>query len=164
MAVGGKRYVKAVVAGPPGQVEWIELDEPAIEPGGVLLRPLACGVCSTDVKLVRTGYSGGPRYALGHELVGEVVGVGEGAEWRIGDRVAAAPYVPCGDCYYCRHGQPTLCPHLFENSLHPGGLAERVAVPKALAERGLFSRRNSSPGRADWLLRAGRGGLSRDGR
>jgi L-iditol 2-dehydrogenase len=131
--------VKAVVAGSPGQVEWVEVSEPTVEAGGVLLRPLTCGICSTDVKLVRAGYSGGPRYALGHELVGEVVAVGEGAKWRIGDRVAAAPYVPCGDCYYCRHGRPTLCPHLFENSLHPGGLAERVGVPKALAERGLFS-------------------------
>ena len=131
--------MKAVVAGSPGQIEWIEIDEPTIEPGGVLLRPLACGMCSSDVKLVRAGYGGGPRYALGHELVGEVVAVGEGAKWQIGARVAAAPYIPCGDCYYCRHCQPTLCSHLFENSLNPGGLAERVGVPKALAERGLFS-------------------------
>ena len=65
--------MKAAAAGSPGQIEWIEMDEPSVEPGGVLLRSLACGVCSTDVKLVRAGYSGGPRYALGHELVGEVV-------------------------------------------------------------------------------------------
>ena len=131
--------MKAVVAGSPGQIEWIEMDEPVVEPGGVSLCPLACGICSTDVKLVRAGYKGGPRYALGHELVGEVVAVGGESKWRIGDRVAAAPYLPCGDCYYCRRDQPTLCPHLFENSLYPGGLAERVKVPRALAERGLFS-------------------------
>ena len=130
--------MKAVVAGSPGQIEWIEIDEPAVEPGGVLLRPLACGICSTDVKLVRAGYDGGPRYALGHELVGEIVAVGGVARWQVGDRVAAAPYVPCGNCYFCCHGQPTLCPHLFENSLNPGGLAERVAVPGMLARRGLF--------------------------
>jgi len=121
--------VKAVVAGSPGQIEWIEIDEPAVELGGVLLRPLACGICSTDVKLVRAGYDGGPRYALGHELVGEIVAVGGVTRWQVGDRVAAAPYVPCGNCYFCCHGQPTLCPHLFENGLNPGGLAERVAVP-----------------------------------
>jgi len=92
----------------------------------------------TDVKLVRAGYNGGPRYALGHELVGEVMAAGEGTKWRVGDRVVAAPYIPCGDCYYCQHGQPTLCPHLFENSLDPGGLAERVRIPRPLAERGLF--------------------------
>jgi len=130
--------VKAAIAGQPGQVEWIELDEPGVGPGEVLLHPLACGICTTDVKLVRTGYQGGPRYALGHELVGEVVAAGEGARWQVGDRVAAAPYLPCGSCYYCQHGQPTLCPHLFESGLNPGGLAERVGVPKALAERGLL--------------------------
>ena len=130
--------MKAAVAGQPGQAEWIEMDEPAIGPGEVLLRPLACGICTTDVKFVRAGYSGGPRYALGHELVGEVVAAGDGARWQVGDRVAAAPYLPCGSCYYCLHGRPTLCPHLFENSLDPGGLAERVRIPRPLAERGLF--------------------------
>lgn len=130
--------MKAAVAGQPGQVEWIELDEPAVGPGEVLLRPLACGICTTDVKRVRAGYTSGSRYALGHELVGEVVAAGEGAKWRIGDRVVAMPYIPCGACYHCQHGQPTLCPHLFENSLDPGGLAERVRIPRSLAERGLF--------------------------
>ena len=130
--------MKALVAGQPGRTEWIEMDEPTIGPGEVLLRPLACGICTTDVKFVRAGYTGGPRYALGHELVGEVVAAGEDARWRVGDRVAAAPYLPCGSCHYCLHGQPTLCPHLFENSLLPGGLAERVRIPRQLAERGLF--------------------------
>jgi len=130
--------VKAIVPGEPGRAEWMEMEEPAIGPGEVLLRPLACGICTSDVKLVRAGYTGGPRYALGHELVGEVVATGERARWQVGDRVAAAPYLPCGSCYYCLHGRPTLCPHLFENSLSPGGLAERVRIPRPLAERGLF--------------------------
>jgi len=130
--------VRALAAGQPGQVEWIELEEPVAGPGEVILRPLACSICTTDVKLVRAGYTDGPRYALGHELVGEVVTVGEGARWRVGDRVVAAPYVPCGACYYCLRDQPTLCPHLFENGLTPGALAERVRIPRPLAERGLF--------------------------
>lgn len=116
----------------------MEMKEPVIGPGDVLLRPLACGICTSDAKLVRAGYTGGPRYALGHELVGEVVAAGEGARWQVGDRAVAAPYLPCGFCHYCLHGQPTLCPHLFENSLIPGGLAERVRIPRPLAERGLF--------------------------
>jgi L-iditol 2-dehydrogenase len=131
--------VRAIVPGSPGQIEWVEMNEPAVERGGLILRPLACGVCTTDVKQVRAGYQGGPRYVLGHELVAEVVMAGEGTRWQIGDRVVAAPYLPCGECVYCRNGQPTLCPHLFENTLDPGALAERVGVPPALAEGGLFS-------------------------
>lgn len=140
-------FVKALAAGQPGQVEWIELEEPVAGLGEVILRPLACGICTTDVKLVRAGYTGGPRYALGHELVGEVVATGEGAWWQVGDRVVAAPYVSCGACYYCLRGQPTLCPHLFENSLTPGGLAERVRIPRPLAERGLFPVPDGVPNR-----------------
>ena len=74
--------MKALVAGQPGRAEWMEMDEPTIGSGEVLLRPLACGICTTDVKFVRVGYTGGPHYALGHELVGEVVTVGEGARWQ----------------------------------------------------------------------------------
>jgi L-iditol 2-dehydrogenase len=131
--------VRAIVAGAPGQIDWIEMSEPAVEPGGVVLRPLACGVCTTDVKQVRAGYKEGPRYVLGHELAAEVVAAGEGAGWQVGDRVVAAPYLPCGQCAFCRRGQPTLCPHLFAHTLNPGALAERVAIPAALAERGLFA-------------------------
>jgi L-iditol 2-dehydrogenase len=114
------------------------MEEPVPGPGEVLLRPLACGICATDVKRVRAGHSGGPRYALGHELSAEVLEVGEGARWQVGDQVVAAPYLPCGACYFCLHDQPTLCERLFENSLQPGSLAERVLVPRLLAERGLF--------------------------
>ncbi len=130
--------IKAAVAGQPGHMEWIELDEPAVGPGEVLLQPLACGICSTDVKQLRAGYQGGPRYALGHELVGKVVAAGEDTKWQVGDRVVALPYIPCGVCHTCLRQQPTLCPHLFENSLSPGGLADRVHIPRPLAERGLF--------------------------
>jgi L-iditol 2-dehydrogenase len=131
--------VKAVAPGTPGRAEWMEIEEPTIGRGDVLLRPLACGICTSDVKQVRSGHTGGPRYALGHELVGEVVAAGQGANWQVGDRVAVVPYLPCGSCYYCLHDRPTLCPHLFENSPWPGGLAERVRIPRPLAERGLFS-------------------------
>lgn len=131
--------MKAATTGNPGQVEWIELEEPSPGPGELLLRPVACGVCSTDVKQVRTGYQGGPRYALGHELVGEVVAVGEGAVWQVGDRVIALPYVPCGACYFCQHEDWTLCSNLFENSLSPGGLSEFVRVPAFLAENGTLA-------------------------
>jgi len=131
--------VKAVAPGTPGRAEWMEIEEPTIGRGELLLRPLACGICTSDVKQVRAGYTGGPRYALGHELVGEVVAAGPGANWQVGDRVAAAPYLPCGSCYYCLHNRPTLCPHLFENSPWPGGLAEHVRISRPLAERGLFS-------------------------
>ena len=50
---------------------------PEIEPGEVLVRVLACGVCSTDLKKVELGLLSPPRI-FGHETVGKIVAVGEG--------------------------------------------------------------------------------------
>lgn len=130
--------MKSVRVGAPGQLVWVEQDEQAIGCGEVLLKPLACGICSSDVRAVRRGNPQNNAWALGHELVGLIVAAGEGARYRIGERVVAAPYVPCGDCYFCLRGQFTLCEHLFEQGLDPGGLAERVRIPRPIVERGLF--------------------------
>ena len=130
--------MKALKVGDPGQVIWVEQDDPQFGPGEVLLQPLVCGVCASDIKAVRRGNRDANPWALGHELVGRIIATGDGAQNPIGQRVVAAPYVPCGTCYFCVHQQPTLCQHLFEQGLDPGGLAERVRIPRLLAERGLF--------------------------
>jgi L-iditol 2-dehydrogenase len=119
-------------------VRWTEQDEPQIGPGEVLLQSLACGICTTDVKAVRRGDPEGHGYGLGHELVGRILAVGDGVQWSVGQRVVVAPYVPCGVCAFCLRGQPVLCERLFEHSLDPAGLAERVRVPRPIAERGMF--------------------------
>lgn len=131
--------MKVPSVGAPGVVHWLEVDEPRIGPGEVLLRPLACGICTTDVKAVRRGNQDASEYGLGHELVGRIVAVGDGSIWQVGQRVVAAPYVPCSVCPFCLRGQPLLCERLFEQGLDPGGLAERVRIPRAIAERGLFA-------------------------
>jgi len=94
--------MKAMRVGAPGQVVWAEQDEPQIGPGEVLLQPLACGICSSDIKMVRRGQKDGGSYALGHELVGRIIATGNGVKAPIGQRVVAAPYVPCGAC-------PSVC-------------------------------------------------------
>lgn len=131
--------------GAPGAIRWTEQDEPRIGAAEVLLQPLACGICTTDIKAVRRGDPDGRAYGLGHELVGRVLSTGVGSQWPIGQRVVAAPYVPCGVCYFCLRGQPVLCEHLFEHSLDPAGLAERVRVPRPIAERGMFPVPDSLP-------------------
>ena len=130
--------MKGVVAGKPGQLEYVEFPEPEIGPGEIIIAPEACGICSTDVKMVNKG-GVEPRYALGHEVMGRIVAVDPDSTWKIGQRVVASPYVSCGGCFYCLRGQPTLCTDLFANTLSPGGLAERIRIPARLAERGVFA-------------------------
>jgi len=64
-----------VKAGDPVVLKDVELKQPG--PGQVLVKVLACGICHTDL-FVQSGAFGDvfPRVP-GHELVGDVVAVGE---------------------------------------------------------------------------------------
>jgi L-iditol 2-dehydrogenase len=63
---------------------------------------------------------------LGHEVAGEVVEVGEGADgWSLGDRVQGIAAIPDGTCHECRHGWQTVCPNQERIGYqHDGGFAE----------------------------------------
>jgi (R,R)-butanediol dehydrogenase/meso-butanediol dehydrogenase/diacetyl reductase len=72
-----------------------------------------------------------PPVTLGHEFAGRVVEVGAGVErLRAGDRVAVNPCVLCGECAWCRRGQPNYCAKLASLGLsRDGALAPLVAAP-----------------------------------
>jgi len=86
-------------------------------PGEALVRIELAGICGTDVHLWLGQLPVPLPVILGHETVGriEVLGAGlekdwRGAELRVGDRVAWASSIVCGECYYCRvKRQPTRC-------------------------------------------------------
>ncbi len=89
-----------------------ELPERKPGPGQVLVRVHACAVCRTDLHIV-DGELPRPKLPLvpGHEIGGEVLQVGAGAErFAPGDRVGI-PWLgwTCGECRYCRSGQENLC-------------------------------------------------------
>jgi propanol-preferring alcohol dehydrogenase len=125
-----------------------ELPEPVAGPGQVLLRVRACGVCRTDLHIV-DGDLTEPKLPLvpGHQIVGEVVGVGPEAEgvagkeaaderatggFEIGDRIGV-PWLgwTCGECGYCRGGRENLCDRArFTGYDLDGGYAE-LAVADA---------------------------------
>src|SRR5690242_24470 len=85
---------------------------PVPGPGQVLLDVLACGVCRTDLH-VADGELPDPKLplVLGHEIVGRVAQLGEGARrFELGDRVGV-PWLGWTDgvCSYCRSGRENLC-------------------------------------------------------
>lgn len=130
--------MKGASAGKPGEVQIIEFPDMQLEAGDIIVNPLACGICTTDVKMVQKGTKE-KKYALGHELAGMVIETTPQSRWQAGQRVIVAPYLPCGGCYFCLHNQQALCTHLYDVTIYPGGLAENVYVPRALAERGVFA-------------------------
>lgn len=86
-------------------------------PGEALVRVEMAGICGTDVHLADGELNIPLPVILGHETVGRIEKIGPHLErdWRggplkVGDRVAWASSIVCGECYYCRQKrQPTRC-------------------------------------------------------
>jgi len=104
------------------------LPVPSPGPHQVLLRVAACGVCRTDLH-VADGELAHPKLplVLGHEIVGEIVGLGPGAaRFALGARVGV-PWLgwTCGECRFCRSGRENLCAAArFTGYQLDGGYAE----------------------------------------
>jgi L-iditol 2-dehydrogenase len=122
----------------PGDLRLDRYPHPdVLEPGSVLLRMLASGICGTDKHTFRgetEQYAGTPKarstpfpIIQGHENVGVVEAVGpggaiasDGSPLATGDRVVPAPNRPCGHCNFCARGFPYyLCRNLenYGNSM-----------------------------------------------
>ncbi|WP_026361347.1 zinc-binding alcohol dehydrogenase family protein [Amycolatopsis nigrescens] len=109
-------------------------------PGELLLKVLACGVCRTDLHVAEGDLPVHRRGVIpGHQVVGEVVGIGDGAGGRFaaGDRAGVAWLRgTCGQCRYCSAGRENLCPDsVYTGWDADGGYAEFATVPAAYALR-----------------------------
>ncbi|MBE7554891.1 MAG: alcohol dehydrogenase catalytic domain-containing protein [Anaerolineales bacterium] len=98
-----------------GRLEYEERPVPQIEqPGQVLVKIEACGICGTDLNIlaVPPAHKATPNIIIGHEGVGVVEAVGPSVTGlRPGDRVVIAPRLTCGQCQYCRRGLNNQCTH-----------------------------------------------------
>ena len=104
---------------------------PVPAPGQVCLAVQACGVCRTDLHVVdgELAFPGHP-VTPGHEIVGRVVGVGEGVTLPFGMRLGVAWLgSTCGRCSYCTGGAENLCDTpQFTGWQLPGGYADHVVA------------------------------------
>lgn len=98
---------------------------PAIGPGELLLKTLACGLCGGETM---AWYKTEPK-VLGHEPVGEVVEVGAGVTgFEIGDRVFINHHVGRVNSHWSRRGHFTRDPFYKTMRLDPGGVCEYYRV------------------------------------
>jgi propanol-preferring alcohol dehydrogenase len=109
-----------------------ELAVPSPEPGQVLVKVAACGVCRTDLHIADGELAGAPcPLTPGHEVVGAVFEAGSNAvRFRKGDRLGI-PWLgwACGECEFCRAGRENLCGRARFTGYHlPGGYAEYVVA------------------------------------
>lgn len=122
-----------------GPLRWVELPVPEPAPDELLVRVRACGVCRTDLHVSEGDLPvHKPHVVPGHEVVGEVVGLGGPAlGFEIGDRVGVAWLRrTCGECAYCLAGRENLCvSSLYTGWDADGGYAEYTCVAAAYAYR-----------------------------
>lgn len=115
--------MRAVMCRGPQDYRLEEVPVPLAGPGEVVVRILGAGICASDVKCFggaqlfwgdgrRPGYCE-PPVIPGHEFVGEVVMLGEGAAEKhgltVGDLAISEQIVPCWECRFCRRGQYWMC-------------------------------------------------------
>jgi propanol-preferring alcohol dehydrogenase len=109
-----------------------DLPVPDPDPGQLRVQVHACGVCRTDLHIV-DGELTEPKLplVLGHQIVGTVDELGEGAaRFGVGDRVGI-PWLGWvdGTCRYCRSGRENLCDNArFTGYDIDGGYAEAAVA------------------------------------
>jgi len=135
--------MKALLLSEYRRLELTDVATPKPQPGEVLLRVAACGICGSDVH----GYDGSsgrriPPIVMGHEAAGIVAAVGEGVRGLSeGDRVTLDSTVYCGECANCRRGDINLCDRREVLGVscgdyrRAGAFAEFVSVPSRIIHK-----------------------------
>ena len=140
--------MRAVVCHGPEDYRLEEVDVPQVGPEEVLVRILAVGICASDIKCYsgaalfwgdeqREGYCE-PPVIPGHEFVGEVVALGDGAGEKygleIGDYAISEQIVPDWECRFCKRGHYWMCQNGDVYGFRQravGAMAEYMRFPSA---------------------------------
>jgi alcohol dehydrogenase, propanol-preferring len=108
-------------------------------PGELAVQVTATAICRTDLQLAQ-GEIEARRLPIvpGHQVVGRVTAVGEGAAaWHVGDRAGVTWLAGSdGTCDYCLNGRENLCPNAtFTGWDRDGGYGEALTVQADVAIR-----------------------------
>jgi S-(hydroxymethyl)glutathione dehydrogenase/alcohol dehydrogenase len=100
-------------AGASLELERIPIPRP--RRGEVLVKVAACGVCHTDLHVIKGEVAFPTPAVLGHEISGTVAELGAGVEGPpVGARVVGTFIMPCGACKACLQARDDLCERFFE--------------------------------------------------
>ncbi|GAB4546221.1 MAG: alcohol dehydrogenase catalytic domain-containing protein [Anaerolineae bacterium] len=122
----------AVVVRGGSEFVYEAVERPVAGPGEVILRIEAAGICAADRKIYSQNHPWQlpDPYFPGHEYVGRVVELGQGAAEQTGlapgERAIAEILVPCRRCWFCQRG---LYTHCDQPGVCVGSWAEYMRIP-----------------------------------
>jgi D-arabinitol dehydrogenase (NADP+) len=124
--------MKALTIHKPNEASVVDVPVPDPGPTEVLVKVAACGICGTDVHIMRGEYLGDYPVVPGHEFAGEVVATGDQVgRFRAGDRVCVEPNIACDNCHSCLNNRQNFCLNWQAVGVtRPGGMAEYVVAPE----------------------------------
>jgi len=149
--------MKALVWHGKQDIRCDNVSDPEIEdPRDAIIKVTSCAICGSDLHLFHNFIPAMmPGDIMGHEMMGEVVEVGSGAQGKLkkGDRIVVPFTIICGECEQCRRGNFSVCERtnrkkemadkVFGHTTaglfgythltggYPGGQAEYLRVPFA---------------------------------
>lgn len=104
-------------------VEEIPVPEP--QAGEALVRVTACGVCHTDLHVLKGEVAFPGPAVIGHEISGVVARIGPGVDGvSVGQAVVGAFVMPCGHCRHCERGRDDMCETFFAENRLKGNLLD----------------------------------------
>src|SRR5436190_13232908 len=128
--------MKALVKAKPERGLWLQdVPEPQVGINDVLIKVRKSGICGTDLHIHKWDAWAQKTIpvpmVVGHEFVGEVVGVGSNVtDFHPGEIVSAEGHVVCGRCRNCLAGRRHLCKDTSGIGVNrPGAFAEFIALP-----------------------------------
>ncbi|KDP25741.1 hypothetical protein JCGZ_23962 [Jatropha curcas] len=137
-------FMRGVVFREPNKPLTIEeFHIPRPKASELLIKTKACGVCHSDLHVIKGELPFASPCALGHEITGEVVEHGPLTDRKtierfpIGSHVIGAFIMPCGNCLYCSKGHDDLCEDFFAFNRAKGTLYD--------GETRLFLRSSGNP-------------------
>jgi len=125
--------MNAVVVREGQHFRYEQIEKPQAGPGEMVIGVEAAGVCAADRKIASGHHPWQlpDPYVPGHEVVGRVVEMGEGAAEEtgvsLGDRITAEIIVPCRTCWFCQRGLYHLCDR---PGVCVGAWAEYLKIPR----------------------------------
>ncbi|EXB64096.1 Succinate-semialdehyde dehydrogenase (acetylating) [Morus notabilis] len=137
-------YMRAAVFREPNKpLALEEFHIPRPKSGELLIKTKACGVCHSDLHVMKGEIPFSTPCVVGHEITGEVVEHGPLTDTKIAERfpigchVVGAFIMPCGNCSFCSKGHDDLCEDFFAYNRAKGTLYD--------GETRLFLRSSGQP-------------------